>query len=147
MMDDRAVSVQFGYTLTLSISAVLVVGLLIATGGLVESQQEQAVRDQLTVVGERVASHLMAADRLVSAGGTELRLSVSLPAEVAGTGYRITVDDSTSPSQLVLRSDSPTVEVSVPFETAAAVDAGATNGGDLEIVLVAGSSTLEIRSA
>lgn len=148
MMDDRATSIQIGYTLSLAITALLISGLLIATGGLVESRQEQTIRSELTVVGERVATNLMSADRLASTGGSnaEVRVTVSLPDRVAGSGYRVTVNSSTSPPQLVLTSTDPAVTVTVPFETTTTVDAGTVSGGDVRIVLTP-SGTLEVRSA
>ncbi|MFC7155115.1 hypothetical protein ACFQPA_06550 [Halomarina halobia] len=144
-MDDRATSVQIGYTLSLAITAVLISGVLITAGGVVDSRQEQTVRSELTVVGERIAADLMTADRLATAGGSEVRVDVSLPARVAGASYRVTVDTSASPPRLVLTSDDPSVTVTVAFDSTTAVDAGTIAGGDLRIVLTP-SDTLEVRS-
>lgn len=145
-MDSRAVSTHVGYTLSLALTAVLISGLLIAAGGVVESRQEQAIRSELVVVGERIAADLMAADRLVVAGGTEVRLTVSLPEEVAGTGYRITLNRSPPTPQIVLTSGDPAVTVTVPFETTTPVVAGTVRSGDVQVVLTP-NGTLEVRSA
>ncbi|MBX0298255.1 DUF7266 family protein [Haloarcula nitratireducens] len=148
MMDDRAVSIQISHTLSLAITALLISGLLIATGGLVESRQEQAIQSELAVVGERIATNLMTADRLASAGGStaEVQVMVSLPDRVAGSGYRVTVNSSTAPPQLALTSTDPTVTVTVPFETTTTVDGRTVSGGDVRIVFTP-SGTLEVRAA
>ncbi|KPN31415.1 hypothetical protein SY89_02161 [Halolamina pelagica] len=81
--DDRAVSTTLAYTLTLSITAVLVSGLLIAGGGLIEDQREAITRDELTVSGQQLAGGLEDADRLAGAAENGIvEVDIWLPADV-----------------------------------------------------------------
>lgn len=137
--DERAVSITVGYALNLVVAAVLVAGVLTATGGMVEDRRESAVRTELSVLGQRVAADLSSADRLAQVAtddpGANPSVSVetTLPRRVAGTHYEVVV--GTSPAELVLRSDSPEVTVTVAYHSATAVRETTVRGGDLRIVL------------
>lgn len=141
---DRAVSTALGYVLTLGIATILISGLLIAAGTTVEDRRDGTTRSSLDVAGERLASHLMAADRLAETSGSrEVSVAAPLPSRIAGSGYAVTVDPANS--TLVLESDAPDVTVRVDFTTSTPVDAATVRGGNLRIVLSGGS--LEVRSA
>ncbi len=161
MREERAVSVTVSYTLTLVIATLLIGGLLASTGGLIETQSELAVQEELDVIGNTLASNLESADRLVDVGAydantsetfeesdIEVGLDVTLPDRVAGTTYTIdvTVDSANDTSAVVLRSHSPEVEVTVPFVTTYVSEEQETlRGGDVVIVAVDGE--LEVRNA
>jgi len=51
LSDERGVSVTVGYVLTLAIGAVLLSGVVIGVGGVVDSQTDRAVRGDLSVLG------------------------------------------------------------------------------------------------
>lgn len=148
--DTRAVSVTVNYALNLVIATLLVGGLLTATGGMVEDRRESAARTELSVLGERVAADLMAADRLALVGADgpsddpTVALGVSLPERVAGAQYEISV--RTSPSEVVLRSDFPEVTVRVEFRHDTPVADATVRGGDLRIVL-SDDGDLEVSAA
>ena len=90
--DDRGVSVTLGYTLTLSITAVLVAGLLTAGGGLIEGQQRTVAADGLSVSGQQLAAGFEDADRLAATTDTgTVRVNVWLPDSVAGGRYTLTI--------------------------------------------------------
>jgi len=140
--DTRSVSVTVNYALNLVVATLLVGGVLTATGGMVEDRRESAVRTELSVVGERVAADLMAADRLAQVGdhdsaetGEEptVALSVSLPDRVAATRYEIAIE--TSPDRIVLTAENPDVEFVVRYRTDAPVAETTVRGGDLRIAL------------
>ena len=65
---DRGVSTILGYSLNLVVATLVVKGVLIAAGSLVESQRDQAARAELNVVGERLVADLETADRLAQIG-------------------------------------------------------------------------------
>ena len=123
--DDRGVSVTLGYTLTLSISAVLIAGLLIAGGTLIEDQRRAIASDELTVSGQQLAGGFEDVDRLAAAAddGT-VRVNVWLPDDV-GTGgdYSLQlVNHPTAPDQparatVVVAAESPDVSRNVSFRT------------------------------
>lgn len=147
--NERSVSVTVNYALNLMVAALLVGGVLAATGGMVEDRRESAVRSELSVVGERVATDLNAADRLAVVGSDDatVAVSVSLPERLAATRYDVTIETSPTP-QLLLRSRDPEVIVTVGLhhETPFAAPEMTVRGGDLRIVLN-GDGELEVREA
>lgn len=140
-MSDRAVSTALGYVLTLSISAILISGLLITGGSTMKTQQDRAVHTELRVVGQQVASDIAAGDRLVQAseGTTAVELHHHFPTSVSGSGYTIRVvtsdeglpPDVTAPC-LELSASSTHVVVYVEYASQTAVT-GTASGGDVTI--------------
>ncbi len=145
-MTDRAVSVTVNYVLTLAITALLLSGLLVAAGGLVESQSERAIRSELDVLGQHLAADIESADRLATVAegeSAEVRIGTSLPARVAGRSYRIAVGEN----ELTLRTTDPEVSVTVPFRTTNEVEERTIRGGDLRTEWSDDSGTLEVERA
>ncbi|UPV99642.1 hypothetical protein M0R88_14105 [Halorussus gelatinilyticus] len=148
--DTRSVSITVNYALNLVVATMLIGGVLTATGGMVQDRRESAVRTELSVVGERVASDLMAADRLAEVGsagpGTDptVSISVTLPERVGGTRYDVSI--RTSPAVIVLRSDTPEVTVRVGFHHDTPVEETTVRGGNLRIEL-AGDGDVEVVAA
>lgn len=135
-----------GYTLTLGVSSLLIIGLLVATGGYVDDQRHQTIRDELQVLGQQLASDLSAADRLVQSGGTEVTIHRQLPDETTGLSYRIIVDPG-PPAAVRLSTSNPdvTVEVPVPIQTDIGPTGGRTlDGGAIKIVYDSGNNWLEV---
>lgn len=144
---DRAVTATLSYVLTLSITMVLASGLLIAAGGLVEDRRDAAARDELSVVGERLASQLMAADRLVGTGATSVAVTAPLPETVAGSTYAVTVNESGS-DLIVLHTTGQSLDVTVRVAYAASTPvAGSNVASGTVTVLLTGSGELEVRAA
>jgi FlaG/FlaF family flagellin (archaellin) len=141
---DRAVSTVVGYVLAIAITTLLISGLLITTGGVVDSRQESTARDSLRVFGQRIAANLMTADRLAETGPETAAVRVSLPDRVATSGYSITVDSAGD--ELVLESHRADVTVRVPYATKTPVVDSSLTGGDVRVVLTA-ADELEVRSA
>ncbi|WP_137287127.1 DUF7266 family protein [Halorussus salinisoli] len=135
--DERGVSVTVNYALNLVVATLLIGGVLTATGGMVDDRRESAVRTELSVVGERIATDLMAADRLADAGqGDEtVVVSVAAPERVGGTRYDVRIDATDSDSTVVLQSNTPEVTVRVGFHNITAVESATVRGGDLRIEL------------
>jgi hypothetical protein len=122
----------------------LLLGTLVtAAGGLIEQQSEAVIDDELTVIGNQLASNLHEADRLAQvahadanatagSGAGRVILDVRLPRRVAGSNYLIEVDAET----ITLNTSNPDVSVEVGYpETVVPVDAGGQfSGGDVRIV-------------
>lgn len=119
---ERATSVALGYVLTLSITTILVSGLFIAAGSVVDTQRQQATTDELTAHGEHLAADIMTVDRLAGDGST-VELDRELPTTVAGATYRIGVDGE----RIELRSDRADDPVTVSVVTDREVE---TEGGE-----------------
>ena len=141
--DERAVSTAVGYVLTLAIGAVLLSGVVIGVGGLLDSQTDRAVRGDLSVVGQGVVANLENTDRLARAaeagrtdpavdpadGTAVVEIEVDLPRRVAGVPYTVEVGQDA----VTVRTDRPAASVRIPH--AARVDVAETTlrGGPLRM--------------
>ncbi|GAB3018311.1 DUF7266 family protein [Natronobiforma cellulositropha] len=135
--DDRAVSIAVTHVLTIAITAVLITGLMIGAGTLIDGEKERGAESSLTTIGERLSGELSSVDRL-SDGSDDVVLRVSHPRSVSGSGYSIDVgddDDCTSPLVnqsehcLLLESSGEDVEVQVPVAVDADLDTDASARG------------------
>ena len=145
-MTDRAVSVTVNYVMTITIATLLLSGLAVSAGGLIESQSERAIESELDVLGQRLAADIESADRLATVAGganAEVRIETRLPTRVAGAGYDITVVES----ELVLRSTDPAISVTVPLRvTNDLVEGRTVQGGNVVIRWSDGTDRLEVES-
>lgn len=146
-MTDRAVSVTVSYVMTITIATLLLSGLAVSAGGLIESQSERAIESELEVLGQQLAADVESADRLATVAkgaNAEVRIETRLPTRVAGTGYDITIAES----DLVLRSTDPSISVTVPLTVTNDLAEGRTiRGGDVVIGWSTGTDQLEVESA
>ncbi|MFC6732325.1 MULTISPECIES: hypothetical protein [unclassified Haladaptatus] len=134
MMDNRGVSSTLNYVLGLGVATVLVMGLLIAGGNLIEDQREQVTRNELSVLGQQVVSDLAAADRFTQEGG-EVTLNRDLPKSVAGQTYRITVTHNTGQQYyLTLTSARTDTLVRIEFVSKTTISPSSVDGGPIKIV-------------
>lgn len=143
--DERAVSTTLGYTLTLSITAVLLAGLLTAGGTLIEDQRQAVATDELTVTGQQLAGGLEDADRLASTNqnGTgeygTVRVNVWLPDGVGMGGYTLRVvnqsSDANQPARatIVATADGTDARRNVSFRTQFPVANRTVPGGPVTI--------------
>lgn len=131
--DDRGVSTTLSYALNLAIAAILVSGLLFAAGSAVEDQRQLAAREELRVIGERIAGSIEQADRMAQVGAaTDLRLDILAPRGVAGLQYTIELDPGTN--EVVLTTDNPDLEVRIEVNTDTPLSDSDIRGGELVIV-------------
>lgn len=146
-MTDRGVSVVVNYVLTIAITTLLLSGLFVASGSLIQSQSERAIQDELDVLGERLAADLATADRLAASAEGEdahVRVTTELPRRVAGTAYSVEITGG-DPTEIVLRTSDPAIESSTTVATADVEPASGLRGGDLVIELTTESLTDESR--
>lgn len=135
--DRRGASFNVGYTITVGITAILIIGLISGVGTVMQDQQDRAVGHQVNVIGDQVASGVMATERLGSSG-TETNASVTrdLPTEVVGTPYQVRlVEDGPSGDPAVVVEAQGESYVS---ETTVSVDS------EVEESVVTGGATMEI---
>lgn len=140
----RAVSTTVSYTLTLGITALLVVGLLAAGGNFIDNTQEQAVREELRVVGQQISSDISRADRLVVAADDSdptVRLTMEFPAQVAGTQYRVRLDNSSD--RILLETINSRTSVAVGVQTETDLANSTASGGTMRVVYT--NDALEVR--
>jgi len=147
--DRRGVSVTVGYILMLTVAMLLMGVLLAGAGGLMESQSQQVIDDELTVIGNQLASNIHEADRLAVVGAADtdeptVDLTARLPDRVAGTGYLVDIDSDT----ITLSTSNPNVEVTVdyPEPDTELAPSDQVAGGDLRLVYNSTDDQLEVRS-
>ena len=156
--DERAVNTAVGYVIAIAITTVLLAMLISATTDFVRVQQHSVVETEMNIVGQDLADHLTDSDRLVRMYGadeTTLNRHVSLPSDLAGAQYAITVDEveATEPHagdhtyRLQLRTNSPVADEEVYFVSKTDIEPTTVNGGDLRIVYDESEDKLVIRYA
>lgn len=154
-VDRRGVSPVFGYALTLGIGMLLMVGLVMAAGGHVDSQREQVTESELQVIGGHVAADIAAADRLHrTAGTTEIQISRDLTYRVVGSTYRIEVKnnsqtafDGPTDHYLELTAREGNLNVSVVVGVPSQTRVAETSVGGGPIVVEARGNELVVRNA
>ena len=148
MNDERAVSTTVGYVLNVSVAMLLITGLLVTGSSFVEDQRERAVRTELQVLGQQIASEAAAADRLVRESSTEeLEVHQKLPETITGASYMIEIDSAaTNEYEITLQTRNPDVVVSVTLRSETSIDTEGgdpVSGGDLVIKYI--GTGLEVR--
>ena len=145
--DDRAVSVTVTHALTLAITALLITGLALAAGDLLDRQQEDAARDELNDIGQSVTTELMHLKQLDSGRTDAVVVRSSYPNSVGGSTYNVHLVEEGGSAVIYLNS---TDGVSVPIE----LDLGATtvkestaNGGELAMAYYGGNDTVRLWGA
>ncbi|MFW5937458.1 MAG: DUF7266 family protein [Halanaeroarchaeum sp.] len=138
--DERGVSTTLGYTLTLSMTVVLIAGLLAAGGSLVEDQRRTVAGDELDVAGQQLAAGFEDADRLAgSADDPTARVNVWLPEQVVNREYEVRVENRSTTSDqparaaIVTRAEGMETERSVSFRTINPVENRTLPGGPMTI--------------
>lgn len=136
---DRGASTTLGYALTLTITAILVSGLMVTVGSFVAGQNVRVTESELEVVGQRLAGDVEAADRLAEAAGANATVVVRtrLPETVAGRPYRVAVNES-GEGRLVLSAENPDVTVTVRTVTDRPLANATLGGGDVRVALADG---------
>lgn len=146
--DRRATSTALGYVLSLGIAAILVSGLIIAGGGLMESQRDQSARIELQVIGQTVADDLASASRLADCDSCTLQLRIDVPSRVAGESYRIQVIEVDPPHihRLALTTGRSNAAANVTVRTTLSIAETTVVGGTLVVEYDPAASQLEVRN-
>lgn len=139
--EDRAVSVTVNYVIALALTAILISGLLIAGGSVLEDRRESVTREEFTVLGEQLAAGIGEADSMASTGAEDLRVAVRLPDSVGGSSYLVRVTEvnppTDQPGEYVLTLSSPATEVSwnATVRTDRPIEGTQVSGGSIVVVL------------
>lgn len=144
--DRRAVTPALSHVLTISITALLLVGLMMAAGNSLDSQREHTARTQLETIGNRLASELARVDTLGQYGG-QASIRTRHPAQIAGGGYDVALEhrsecgiSSANASCLVLESDEYSIVERVPVRNETNVSLTSVTSGTFRISGTAQSS-------
>jgi hypothetical protein len=141
MIDNRAVSIAITHALTIAITAVLISGLLISTGELLESQEQEVAQGQFGEIGSDIVSHINNLDRLNDTG-TEVTASVTLnyQRQIAGESWTIELSDEgdqfDTDYAVSISTDLYDRTLQYPVNTTTDLDVGATARGDEPVLIL-----------
>jgi hypothetical protein len=128
--DTRATSITVTYTMTVAISAVLIMGLLVSAGGLVDRQRERVTQLQFEDIGTEVTSELVSVDQFVTATGDDsVSNRLTLPTHVAGNPYDLLLATSGATATLTIASGAGSPSVTFDLEPRTDVCPTAVDGG------------------
>lgn len=145
-IDDRGLSTAVGYALNIAIVTLLVSALVVGASNHLTQQRQRAVATELSMLGQQVASRMMAADRLAqTADDGTVVVVVELPRRVTGRQYRVRVNRDGDGGRVNLTTDDPSVSVSVEFRTELPVERDAVGGGPLRITYDGSELAVESR--
>lgn len=132
---DRGVSFTVGYVLTIAIAVVLIAGVVIAVGQVVDDRRNETVRGGATVVGDQTAAAVMEVDRLARHGGeSNVSIALRLPARLAGQPYTVSLRADATDAFVVVRTESPSVSVRTPLTNSTHLTETTVTGDDIRIV-------------
>ena len=139
--DERAVSITVTHAMTISITTILIAGLLMSAGGLLQTETERSTETSLETVGERLAGEIQSVDRLATEEDGQVNVTADHPRTITNSGYTVELrTDCDSPlledgSDCVKLTDQgEDVTVHVPVETDAELANGSTaTGGTIDI--------------
>jgi hypothetical protein len=139
-VDDRGVSTTLGYVLTLTITAILISGLLFAGGSLVEDQRDRIAEEELSVAAEQLASGVNEGDRLARSGdGGVMRVRVWLPERIAGGSYTLELRNESAPAgqptraTIIATAQGADAQASVSLRTGVPVANRTVQGGPVVV--------------
>lgn len=143
-LDERGVSTTVSYALNLTLSALLISGLLFGAGNIVDGERRSAMEAELEVIGERMVATIQSADRLNQTSGDTVVLTLKAPERVAGEAYTVTVNTSGSTPELVLETTDPDITVRIQIAVNGDLAPTSFDGGPIIIERLA-SGELEVR--
>ncbi|MFC7075782.1 DUF7266 family protein [Haloarcula halophila] len=146
--DTRGVSPAVTQALTIGISTLLVTGLLIAGGSLIEGQTENVAREGLIDIGSGVATDLVRLDQFnTSTLNSDIEFRSRYPERVAGEQYRISLVPTSSQTRIYVNSTVEDYSTVVRFENQSRICSGTADGGAVTVRFNTSSSAqcMEIR--
>jgi hypothetical protein len=131
--DNRALSVAVTHALTVAISTILVSGLIVGAGALLESQEQSVGENQLEEIGSDAVTYINTFDRLNETGeNVTVSAAPDYPERIVGS-YRYTIQ--LNQNSLEVRSAALDRSVEYPIETDTNVTSSSVSGSDLKINL------------
>lgn len=131
MGDDRAVSIAVTHALTLAITTVLVSGLLVGAGTLLDGQERRVAESQFDEIGSDLTAQINTVDRLNETGDdVEVSVQPEYPEHVAGQRWNLELVDGdaseTYETASVVRIHSPHHDrtIEYPLSNTTAIDYG-----------------------
>jgi hypothetical protein len=154
---DRGVSITVSHVMTVGITTILIAGLLLGAGNMLEDQRRSTGNQELRAIGDRIATELVtAADR-----GQRTNASVTIhsrqPSHSVGGGYQVHLNDISASDEcfsragydacLVLEANAENIEVEVPLSLPDGISVvnGTAQGGRVVVVYDNADAEVTIR--
>ena len=143
--DERAVSIAVTHVLAIGITAVLMSGLLLGAGNMLDTQHEQSTESSLETIGERMASEIAGVDRTVGEdqdGVEDVSVETSHHRFAGESQYTVTLYEDCEEDHhplvetercIVLASHGEDVDVAIPIVTENELDNRSVTGGPIVI--------------
>jgi hypothetical protein len=146
-MDDRAVTPAVTHALTIGISTILITGLLVGAGGLLDDQRSYVVENGLENVGGAVTSELVRMDQFDTDGvDADVTFTTSHPTTVAGKTYDVVLEPGSPRTTLYLDATGESeLTVLYRFENETSVCESAVDGGEITVAFDASEPCIELR--
>ncbi|MEF8784920.1 MAG: LamG-like jellyroll fold domain-containing protein [Haloarculaceae archaeon] len=146
--DERALNTALAHALTLSITVILIVGLVTATTGFFETEREQVAQEELRTIGNRIASDVVQATSLADRGGVT-NVTTEHPERVAGDTYAATIltgSECEAAVDTCLRLETTELEVSVviPVANETGFQLAERNAGTFTVTTMGSSPTTSV---
>lgn len=154
---DRAVSVAVTHVLTIGITTILISGLLLAGGNLLDQQSDRAADRELRTIGDRISTELATAGERGNWTDSNVTIRTQHPSRVVGSGYTVELEELSSGDEcferqgydgcVVVTGHERDLVAEVPVSTPDGVDVedGTALGGQVTVQYWDHNSTVTIR--
>lgn len=133
--DTRGASITLTHSLTIGITTLLIAGLLLGAGSLLDRQQERVTKSGLHDIGEQVVSDLTTVDTLASEYQSSTVSSQSgYPARIGGNLYEVGLRADGDDAVVFMNMSNPQATVRITFQNTSRVCEREINGGPVKIV-------------
>ena len=154
MTDERGVSITVTHVMTIGITTILIAGLLLGAGNMLEEQRQSAGNQELRSIGDRHVTELVTATTSGMETSSNVTIRSRQPASSVGGSYQVQLtDDSTCFEQsgydgcLALEASGKNIDVEVPVgvPSGVTVQDGTAQGGRVVIQYWHTNRTVTIR--
>lgn len=154
MTDDRAVSVAVTHVMTVGITTLLITGLLMGAGNMLDTQTDRAGERELRAIGDRVGGEIATAAVAGEANDANVTVRSRQPGRAVGGSYSVNLSDTADcyarsgyDGCLVLQSSATNLEVEIPVGVpeGVAVESNTVQGGDVVVHYFETNRTVTIR--
>ncbi|WP_244257036.1 hypothetical protein [Halomicrobium sp. IBSBa] len=135
------------HALTISISAILITGLLVGAGGLLDDQRSYVVENGLENIGGAVTSELVKMDQFnTDSLDADVAYTTGHPTRIGGRTYDVILEPSSPKSTLYLNATGESeLTVLYRFENQTSICESTVDGGEITIAFDVSESCIELR--
>ncbi|AGN02660.1 hypothetical protein L593_13605 [Salinarchaeum sp. Harcht-Bsk1] len=142
MTDDRAVSITVTHVMTIGITTILIAGLLLGAGNMLEDQRRSTGNQELRSIGDRHATEIVTATTSGLESNGNVTIHSRQPSSSVGGSYRVELTDRSSCFEesgydgcLFLNASGRDIGVQVPIgvPSGVTVQDGSAQGGRVVI--------------